>query len=368
MPGRFCVLVMLAACTVGNEPPPATLVSTSSEAPGAHCAAGGTAVHNGSDTNGNGTLDLNEITTTSYVCTPLGSVPKMLVDYVDESPGANCENGGEAIHWGLDTNDNGHLDASEISNTVFICNAMDPSTIVGTYWVYNALDAARLIGVRKITGSLMIEASNLSQIDLSNLVEVGGDLWVEGYGGSTLALPSLTKVGGELLVRPYLDDVSFDVLQVTHPSAVDTHAFHAPQLNFAAGELEIWGLTSDLSLPALTQGMLTLIGTGPGVSVDLPSMVHANLSLVADSVTAPHLIDGYQFSVAYASSVTVPALTSIQELGLGDTSLTSLDFPSLTSATNVYITDNPQLSTCAAQTFAAALHPTSTTISGNGPC
>ena len=366
MHGRFCVLVF-AACTVGTEPPPATLVSTSSEAPGAHCAAGGTAVHNGSDTNGNGTLDPDEITTTSYVCTPLGSVPKMLVDYVDESPGANCADGGEAIHWGLDTNDNGHLDASEISNTVFICNAMDPTTIVGTYWVYTALDAARLIGVRRITGDLMIDATNLTSIDLSSLVEIDGELMVEGYQGSTLALPALSKLGGDLGVLPYLDSISFDVLPTLYMTYVRTHAFHAPQVAISGG-LQFWGLTSDLSLPELTSGGVTVINAGPGVSVDLPLMVHGPVDIDAHSLSAPLLTDGYRLSLTHASSVTVPSLVSVEDFGLGNTPLTSLDFPSLTSATNVYIVDNAQLSTCAAQTFAAALHPTSTTISGNGPC
>jgi len=53
----------------------------------------------------------------------------------------------------------------------------------------------------------------------------------------------------------------------------------------------------------------------------------------------------------------------------GDVSLTTLAFPALTSANDVYIEDDPSLSQCAAASFAAGLGGNGTrTISGNGPC
>ncbi len=50
-------------------PPGATsLVRVTNEPPGAHCASGGIRVDAGVDTNANGVLDANEITSTGYVC------------------------------------------------------------------------------------------------------------------------------------------------------------------------------------------------------------------------------------------------------------------------------------------------------------
>jgi microcystin-dependent protein len=44
------------------------LVAVVTEAPGANCSGGGVAVKSGLDANGNGTLDASEVTNTSYVC------------------------------------------------------------------------------------------------------------------------------------------------------------------------------------------------------------------------------------------------------------------------------------------------------------
>lgn len=68
----------------------------------------GTDGTNGSDgTDGtNGTNGLNSLITTLI-----------------EQPGANCANGGYKIEVGLDTNNNGQLDANEVDATEYLCNA-----------------------------------------------------------------------------------------------------------------------------------------------------------------------------------------------------------------------------------------------------
>ena len=47
-----------------------------------------------------------------------------LVNTTTEAAGANCANGGTKIEVGLDTNNNGNLDLSEISNVSYICNSL----------------------------------------------------------------------------------------------------------------------------------------------------------------------------------------------------------------------------------------------------
>ena len=116
------------------------LASVTQEAPGKDCPAGGTRIATGIDSNGNGTLDPDEVTSSQVVCSGAagkegaagadgqdgqnganGGSPSLLrLD--PESAGANCASGGTRIQSGLDTNANGTLDASEVTATRYVCN------------------------------------------------------------------------------------------------------------------------------------------------------------------------------------------------------------------------------------------------------
>jgi len=109
------------------------LVSTTEEPPGANCANGGTKIEIGIDENANGVLDASEITQTSYVCNNNGT--NALVSVSPEPSGTNCPFGGTKIESGLDTNQNDTLDPAEIdaAATTFVCavappGALSPST------------------------------------------------------------------------------------------------------------------------------------------------------------------------------------------------------------------------------------------------
>ncbi|MEO8548483.1 MAG: OmcA/MtrC family decaheme c-type cytochrome [Kofleriaceae bacterium] len=99
------------------------LTSTTPEPAGAHCANGGTRIDVGLDENTNGTLDESEVTSTSYVCN--GNGTNSLVRTTTEAPGSNCPAGGTKIESGLDTNNNGVLDDSEViaTATAYVCNS-----------------------------------------------------------------------------------------------------------------------------------------------------------------------------------------------------------------------------------------------------
>tara|TARA_Y100001970_G_C14091615_1_gene780350 strand:- start:218 stop:862 length:645 start_codon:yes stop_codon:yes gene_type:complete len=49
----------------------------------------------------------------------------VLVTVVDEPAGDNCTNGGSKVSFGYDTNENGILDATEVTTSTFICNGED---------------------------------------------------------------------------------------------------------------------------------------------------------------------------------------------------------------------------------------------------
>jgi hypothetical protein len=132
-----------------------TLVKTTTESAGANCTAGGVKIEYGLDANNNGTLDVSEInaTLTKYVCNgavgatgavgaqgtqgiqgaqgPQGVAgangtngQNTLVKTTTEIAGANCATGGVKIEYGLDANNNGTLDVSEINATLtkYVCN------------------------------------------------------------------------------------------------------------------------------------------------------------------------------------------------------------------------------------------------------
>jgi hypothetical protein len=141
-----------------------TLVKSATEAAGANCTTGGLKIEYGLDANNNGTLDLSEInaTLTRYVCNgatgaqgaqglqgATGSAgtngaqgiqgvagaagtngtngvdgKNTLAKTTTEVAGVNCTTGGVKIEYGLDANNNGILDLSEInaSLTKYVCN------------------------------------------------------------------------------------------------------------------------------------------------------------------------------------------------------------------------------------------------------
>jgi len=101
-----------------------TLVATSTVAAGANCPNGGKQINIGLDTNGNGVLDPSEVTSSSYVCNGATGATgtNSLVTVVPEAAGANCASGGSLVSSGLDTNGNGILDPGEVTNRQYICN------------------------------------------------------------------------------------------------------------------------------------------------------------------------------------------------------------------------------------------------------
>lgn len=98
-----------------------SLVNTLEEPPGDNCIWGGLAVQNGLDENDDGVLQPGEVDSTTYVCNGADGL-STLVRQADEEPGANCEHGGKAVLYGLDTDRSGYLEDSEILSTSYICN------------------------------------------------------------------------------------------------------------------------------------------------------------------------------------------------------------------------------------------------------
>lgn len=143
------LLALLSACG-GSDGDPGTpganglnaLLAVSAEAPGAHCADGGSRIDAGLDADRNGTLAATEVGSTQYVCNgtpgttgsagaggttgaPGSNALNALVQMLDEPSGAHCAAGGKAINAGIDSNANGVLEAVEVASIGYVCNGTD---------------------------------------------------------------------------------------------------------------------------------------------------------------------------------------------------------------------------------------------------
>ena len=100
-----------------------SLILTAVEEPGANCANGGFRLDIGLDANSNGSLDADEISSSQYLCnTAPADGLNSLIGTLIEQPGANCAHGGYRLEVGLDSNANGQLDSEEVTSWEYLCN------------------------------------------------------------------------------------------------------------------------------------------------------------------------------------------------------------------------------------------------------
>lgn len=123
--GQICNNDGICETDPGQTASGARLNDVVSEAPGVNCPYGGQALRTGIDANDNGELESSEVDGVSYVCTPVASNgPGFLLDTEILNAGdADCQDGGVIIHSGYDNNENGELDTDERQSSVTQCNS-----------------------------------------------------------------------------------------------------------------------------------------------------------------------------------------------------------------------------------------------------
>ena len=109
-------------------------VSITAVEAGETCAQGGVAISHGLDVNENGVLDPSEVEETEIVCHgengdagaggQTGGV-QSLIRVVSVVAGGDCANGGARIDTGIDTNGDSVLDDEEVTDSVYVCNGLD---------------------------------------------------------------------------------------------------------------------------------------------------------------------------------------------------------------------------------------------------
>ena len=96
-----------------------SLVRPLAISPGAICSQGGVDYKSGVDSNGDGVLEDSEVTHDAYICN--GEAGDLLSVVSVDAGNAVCADGGTQVNVGPDTNGNGTLDDSEITSTTYIC-------------------------------------------------------------------------------------------------------------------------------------------------------------------------------------------------------------------------------------------------------
>lgn len=327
-----------------------------------------------------------------------------------EAAGTNCASGGQSVTTGVDANDNGMLDPSEVVSTSYVCAKMPtPETIEGDVTIVNSADAAALTGVKTITGALTVYASTgvtavslptlerVGSLEVDNFVPNGGGPRKSGSGGAqphgfpsssgmlmsfsaphlaivdhsasfndgahtlaTIELPALVSVDSLYLYGTKLGDLSsFPQAKVT--SAISLQSTQITSLG--SGATSIFAtFHGELDL-SYNQGL-----TDVGALASLTSL--AQFNSYADAFTTLSFAKLTNAGALYVrnesalTSLSAPVLTVLtNRLDARDNAhLTSVSVPQLTQAQGFYIAYNPVLSTVVAPLLA---NPSYVTVVGN---
>jgi len=354
--------LLALACGSDGSDGQSYLVDVANEPAGANCPGGGSAISTGPDENGNGTLDADEVEETAYVCGDASSTSNQIVDISAEAAGSNCAAGGVAIAVGVDANGNGTLESDEVTSTTYVCDAEGGNVadafggvLPGNVTVNNYFDFSVLTQFTAVDGNLTIQSGAISGADsilLGKLQTVGGNFTLNDAGdATTLDLSALATVAGDFSINNATSLTSVDVssltsvednleivdsgnaLALTFPvlTTVTNGDFlidgsnlgnvSAPMLTTIGGDLVVDGAatTGDLGFAALTTSAEVRIDNGSTVgAVSLGALTSTGFIIFTDSAIA---------SVDFATLGTVDTDLRIENT----TVLSTLSFPLLTS-------------------------------------
>lgn len=151
-----------------------SLVKSSSEASGTNCQYGGQKVESGLDSNHDNVLQASEVGQSDYVCNGASGNPGAngvnallaLVGVDAEASGPNCAEGGWAVSYGLDDDEDNALDAEEVERTRYVCH--------GAAGANGEVGSAGLDGRRALV-NVGIEAAGANCATGGNLISYGLD-------------------------------------------------------------------------------------------------------------------------------------------------------------------------------------------------
>lgn len=274
-----------------------------------------------------------------------------LIAIIAEPPGSNCTFGGDAVQAGVDDNLDNVLDAAEIDSTAYVCDAA-PAASVGDVIVDQLADIEALAGLTIVRGNLIVVPFTdaappaLGALDLSSIAEVTGNVNVEGNAGLTaLNLRNLHAVGGTISIDDNQDLTTIDLSGLATVSG-----------SILIGEAPVLTSLHLDSLVSVAGELIISTESNARMGVKSPNQVGGDLYFGDNAGPSSFEVDGV---LLVGDDVTIHQ----------NERLSNLSGPSLSSVGHdVYVTNNPALSTANAQNFANSInHGGNTIVGANGP-
>ncbi|MEN9785911.1 MAG: hypothetical protein RLZZ299_1175 [Pseudomonadota bacterium] len=353
--------------TSGGNDGASALVRTQAEPAGANCAEGGVRLDVGMDRDGDGMLDADEVTSTSYVCNgadgqdgapgadgapgrdgadgapgrdgadgaPGRDAVSTLVVATDEPEGTNCASGGTRFDLGPDTSGDGVLGVDEITQTTYACDGTDAA------------------------GSLLASAPEPAGTNC----EAGGTRFDSGVDVNDDRVLQVGEIDQTIYVC--------DGVDAARPGPVVhgyVYVYHSLELAMLEGVVDIEGdLVVDISdgqIPLVELSSLERVGflrvhldyahyayTGHRVPVSFPALQYADrveLSGGAGNIASARLdalLEAGAVEVLGAQSVEAPLLASASYVGIIRCGVSSMDFMAgLRTVGAMYLAENASLS------------------------
>ncbi len=251
--------------------------------------------------------------------------------------GTVCPGGGVLVHTGLDTNDDGALEDSEIDDTVTVCYADDIFHGDLTTSDFATPDAqTKLTHVRVVTGKLVID----DDAAMPSLELIGGDLDLRT--DSRIELPMLGRVAGSLIGPP--------PLVLDGDTTVERGVqLVMPKLAAVGGQISMtsWKDSGTFAAPALAGIDGAILLGGSYATLDLHALKHAgalDLTTQAPALALPVLEDAGDLRVAGSfETLDLSALRSAASVEVHSSPLAKLALPSLRATTRLQLGDLPKL-------------------------
>ena len=182
-----------------------TLVATTTVAAGSNCTNGGIRIDVGVDDDDDGVLDSSEIDQTQYVCDGGSSSSTLLTTTSTPPTSLGCDAGGRIIAQGLDNGDgggtsaNGQLESGEVDSTTTFCSR----SIVAMLKDINSGSSGSYPSYLTAVGNTLYfranDGTNGQELWKSDGTSAGTVMVKDIYSGSSSSYPhSLTAIGNTL--------------------------------------------------------------------------------------------------------------------------------------------------------------------------
>lgn len=142
-------------------------------------------------------------TSTEWIDSTTKEPPNVLVITSNILAGSECAYGGTKLEAGIDTNTNGALDVEEITTTQYVCDGdiaeNTGGILYGSIIIKNSADVALLSGYTSVTGAITIVPTGAMSITLPSLQSV--DRLSVNSGVNDLQMKALNSIGNYISIK-----------------------------------------------------------------------------------------------------------------------------------------------------------------------